>query len=159
MAEKHALATASLATTLTTVFAWVPVLVLTVLAWIGVATSFSYFAEIPWYLPVMSLLVALLASFCAWTLTTVCWRVRWSRLQLSLQWQCLGLLLGFITLAVVVVVGWRSQHEFLHLRLGWVEAYFFIMPLCLLLWQCIVHWRQLQRSKLSLLDTTSSEDE
>jgi hypothetical protein len=132
----------SLLNSLTTVFAWMPSLVLLGMPIVGLYTGLIYVDEIgvlriAW---VSLLVIGGTAGFLG--LTAVSWG-----LKLSLITQLLCLCCGAITLISTIVIGYMSGDPMLKLGLSVIEVYLFISPLFFLILHAFLTAKRLHLQK------------
>lgn len=122
---------------LTTVFAWAPATILLIMPFVGIYTGLLYFAEMDTLRLLGLCLIAALAIAGYLGLTSICWG-----LKLPIKTKVLCLLSGVISLTIVIVIGYMSDNELLHIRFRVEDIYLFVCPLLFLSLHAVLEFRK-----------------
>ncbi len=126
----------SLLTGLTTVFAWTPATILLVMSFIGIYTGLVYFEEMDVFRLILLCLLTVLGIAGYLGLTSICWG-----LKLTTRTKLVCLICGIMALSSVILIGYMSENELLHISFNIEEIYLFICPLVFLLLHTLLVYR------------------
>jgi hypothetical protein len=125
---------------LTTVFAWTPASILLLLALFGIYTGIIYLDDVGLVRMVSLSLIGIGAVAGHLGLTSICWG-----LKLNPKTRLFCLTSGAIALTSVIVIGYLSENELLHISFDIEQIYLFVCPLFLLLLHVVLEYRRIIR--------------
>lgn len=130
----------NLLTGLTTVFAWTPASILLIMPFIGIYTGLVYLSEMDIFRLLFLCLITVLAVAGYVGLTSICWG-----LKLAVKTRLICLICGVIALTSIIVIGYMSDNELLHISFNIEEIYLFVCPLGFLLLHAVLECKKFTR--------------